>query len=174
MAASSLAWRTSSGVRLPVGAPRSTRATTAGCVSTSEGSNLRAFEDTNTSRNWLFRTTWARQSPESSRPRVHSATGGLRTGHSPCPARWPSSGNRIGGPGPGLLLLLVVADLLQRVAVHHVGHRAVAVLGVGAHGRLPALRAHAEPLGEQRHEDLRLLLAEPRQRHHPLEQLLAA
>jgi hypothetical protein len=49
MAASSLARRTSSGVTLPEGAPRSTRVTMAGCVSTSAGI-LRAFEVTNTSR----------------------------------------------------------------------------------------------------------------------------
>ena len=54
--ASSLACRTSSGVTLPVGAPRSTRAATAGCDSTSAGSILRAFEDTNTSR----QLTWGR------------------------------------------------------------------------------------------------------------------
>ncbi len=48
--ASSLARRTSSGDTVPVGTAPATRAAMEGCVSTSEGSNLRACEDTNTSR----------------------------------------------------------------------------------------------------------------------------
>ena len=48
--ASSLARRTSSGDTVPVGVPPATRAVMEGCVSTSAGSNLRACEDTNTSR----------------------------------------------------------------------------------------------------------------------------
>ncbi len=48
--ASSLARRTSSGVTVPVGVALETRAAMEGCDSTSAGSNLRACEDTNTSR----------------------------------------------------------------------------------------------------------------------------
>ena len=60
------------GSRLPVGVPRSTRATMAGCDSTSAGSILRAFEDTNTSRQRQF-VGAARPGDVKSRAR-HSAT----------------------------------------------------------------------------------------------------
>src|SRR5680860_1816299 len=64
------------------------------------------------------------------------------------------------------------SHLFQGRGVDHVGDRAIALLGVVAHDRLPPLRTYAELLGEQRDEDLGLLLAEPGERRHPLEQVL--
>src|SRR5688572_32523934 len=105
------------------------RASTAGWASTSAGMDFRAFEDTNTSRQGQR----ARRGPESSRaarvilPRV--------------PACLEPGGGSAAGLGGRFQLLLVVAHLLQRLGVDHVGHRAVAVLGVGAHLLLPPVRA---------------------------------
>src|SRR6478735_8856501 len=83
----------------------------------------------------------------------------------------PSRGR--GGLRGGLLLLLVGPDLLQRGRIHHVGHRTMTLEAVVPHGRLPALRSYVELLGQQGHEDLRLLLAETGERGHPPDQVLA-
>ncbi len=80
IAASSLAWRTSSGLNDPVGAPRSMSATTAGWAKTSAGAILRGFEDTNTSR----QEHGGAARPGNVKSRAgHSATGTKRTPNSP-------------------------------------------------------------------------------------------
>ena len=69
---------------LPVGVPRSIRATTAGCVSTSAGSILRAFEDTNTSRQTTVEPDQGAARPGDVKSRgFHSATGTLGSQQSP-------------------------------------------------------------------------------------------
>src|SRR5689334_9778625 len=105
------------------------RATTAGCDSTSAGRVLRAFEDTNTSRQELR---------GAARPgKVKS-----RSGHCATLARRSRNSPRL-RPGlrRSLLLLLEVADLLQRAPVDHVGHRAVPLLGVRTDRGLPPVWA---------------------------------
>src|SRR5687768_8550580 len=137
----------------------------AGWVSTAAGSSLRAFEDTNTSRRMEHRVepagTWARQSPLSSRaaafilPRRTQAFG-IGTGTSDVAAASEPGASDSGSDGrrqaparssrcrgSGLLLLLVLAHLLQRVRVDHVGNRAVALQRVVASNLLPPDRAHA-------------------------------
>src|SRR4029453_8464145 len=70
-------------------------------------------------------------------------------------------------------LLLEVAALPERVPIHDVRNRAVAVQRVVARDRLPPVRSHTELLGEKRHEDLSLLLSEAGELLNSLEQLLA-
>src|SRR5439155_16417788 len=75
--------------------------------------------------------------------------------------------------GPGLLLLLVGADRGEAVGAVDVGDRVVAGLTVRAGGLLLPLRLDAQALREERGEDARLLLTEPRQLAQVGHQLVA-
>ncbi len=77
--------------------------------------------------------------------------------------------------GGGLLLgdLLERPHLGERVGVDDIGHRAIALLAIVADDRGPARRLHVELLGQQRGEDLGLLLTEAGQRAYALEERLA-
>src|SRR5829696_8290498 len=94
-----------------------------------------------------------------------------------CGSLTPASSHLRGsvGLGRGPRLLLVLPNPPQRLLVGDVGDRLVGVVVAVRPGRLPpAVRPHAEPLAEQGDEDARLLLAEPGQRLHPAQQVLAA
>src|SRR5262245_38968455 len=80
----------------------------------------------------------------------------------------------VAGCGGGLHGLLVLAHLGQRGVVGDVGDGAQrALLAVDA-GRLPPPGGRdVELLGQQRHEDLRLLLAEPGQLPNSCDEFLA-
>src|SRR6478735_11657467 len=73
----------------------------------------------------------------------------------------------------GLLGLLELPDLEQRVGVDDVGDGPVAVESVVARHGLPPVGPHAELLGEEGDEDLGLLLAEAGQLLHAPQELLA-
>src|SRR3954447_12342252 len=131
---------------------------------------LRAFEDTNTSRQGHAGRGKARCGQE---PHCHSAMPLVvptKWEHVRATARGRVLGRQV-GLGGRLLGLLVLAHLQQRRRVGHVGHRAVAVEGVVAHRALPPVGPYAELLGQQRGEDLCLLLAEAWQLHDPLQQV---
>src|SRR5699024_192501 len=81
----------------------------------------------------------------------------------------------LGGFGLGLLLLLERANLLQGEVIDNIGNGATAVLGtVVTGGFLPSLGLEPELLAQQREEDLRLLITEPRELLQTLEHFSTA